>query len=101
MVKVMLALGLVFMAGAAEANGSMGREPSIIIVHPSAAHQAIGEARRALKEQRRQDRAAIREVERAEKQAEKDAVREQRRRDAAADKAYEKKLASQRKKRGF
>lgn len=64
-----LALAVALLTFPAHANGSMGREVEVIVVHPTAQHRAISEAKRYEK-----------------------ALRAER-------KAYAKKLAAQRKKR--
>lgn len=79
----------------ANAGGSMSREVSVIIVHPTREIRAMNEANRIRKEIRQEQKNIIRVKERLRREE----IRDQKRRAAAADKAYAKKLEAQRKAR--
>lgn len=77
----------------AEAGGSMANDVKVIVVSPSSTHRALSEKRQMLREMKRSERQADRLAEWEYKQLFKEELRRQR----DADRAYEKKLAAQRK----
>lgn len=89
--SIFAAVFVVFSAFPGYSGGSMAPESRIIVVRPAPAIRRQAEIRRMEKDRLAAEKAEIKAAERAERAAEKDR--------AAATKAYEKRLAAQRKKK--